>query len=119
MPDDFSAVRAELIRFASSARTRKAQFTSQYPTKWHPTGLIDPRSGQAFTDVGAWEWVAEQLEIPCDLFLRILDKPPGKKSYYFVSQGANGVKIYVKLQSCGDHVRGRSFHVSGQYDDEE
>jgi hypothetical protein len=42
----------------------------------------------------------------------VLDKPPGKIGYVLKLPGANNRKIYVKLQVCGDHVRGRSFHES-------
>ena len=41
-----------------------------------------------------------------------LDKQPSKTGYVLKLPGAGKHKIYVKLQVCGDHVKGRSFHES-------
>jgi hypothetical protein len=112
---DLHGIRVEIVRLASSARTRRTDFTAAYPTTWHPTGIADPRSMSAFTEAGAWEWVIEHVSSGVTLYPMILDKPPGRKAYYFEAPAAFPPSmIYVKLQICGDHIRGRSFHLSNR-----
>jgi hypothetical protein len=106
-------VRRDLIRFSREVRRRKAQHTSEYPSRWHPTGITNPLTGCVFSDAGAWDWIAEQLEAGIDAWRLVLDQPPGKIAWYFtVPTPHNSEPIYIKLQHCGDHVRGRSFHYS-------
>jgi hypothetical protein len=107
---DELAIRKRLIAFAQSKRTRRVEFTPQSPSRWQPRQFTDPRSGQAFTDEGAWEYVVQNLEAGIPIQEKILDKPPGAKGYVLYLPGANSSMIYVKLQVCGDHVKGRSFH---------
>jgi len=102
------SIRQELIRYAKSRRTRTTTFK---PHRWQPTALTDPRSGQAFTEEGAWEYVVEQLEAGVTIYKMTLDIPQGKTGYYFLmASNYSEKKIYVKLQICGNSVRGRSFH---------
>lgn len=106
-------LRAEFARFARDKRRRLARHTAEYPSPWHPTGLTNPATGEVFTDVGAWEWVADQLEAGVEVWPAKLDHPPGKIGWYFTRPSAfPPSEIYVKLQAGGDHVRGRSFHIS-------
>ena len=107
-----ASIRIRLIAFSASRRTRIVEFTPRSPTRWQPRQFTDPRSGQAFTDESAWDYIVEQLQ--CDIPIEeiSLDKPPGAKGYVIYLPGANKQKLYVKLQICGDHVKGRSFHES-------
>jgi hypothetical protein len=82
------------------------------PTRWQPTQVTDPSTRQAFTEDGAWQYIANQLEAGVPIETIILDKPPGRTGYVLKLPGVSVVVIYVKLQLCGDHVRGRSFHLS-------
>lgn len=105
-------VRKRLAQFAKSSRTRVASFTRDMPSRWQPTQITDPRTSQPFTDVSAWEAIAAYLDGDGEVEEMELDIPRGKKGFVFFLPGANGVRIYVKLQNCGDHVRGRSFHIA-------
>lgn len=105
-------IRMRLIVFARSRRTRQTQFTPEMPSRWQPTQLTDPATRQAFTEDGAWQYIADHLAQDAPIEVITLDKPQGKTGYVLKLPGANGIVIYVKLQICGDHVRGRSFHAS-------
>jgi hypothetical protein len=107
-----ASIRIRLIAFAQSKRTRRIEFTPKTPSRWQPRQFTDPRSGQAFTDEGAWNYIVEQLEAGTRIEKIVLKKPPGSKGYVLFLPGATKQKIYVKLQVCGDHVKGRSFHES-------
>lgn len=105
-------LRALLIRFCSSKRTRTSKFSKGSPCDWNPLNITDPRTGQAFTDDGAWDFVVEHLRGGVELTPMTLDKPPGKKAWYFTAAGYGRAIIYIKLQPLGDSVLGRSFHLS-------
>lgn len=107
-----AAIRARLAALARSKRTRQTQFTAAMPTRWQPAQVTDPTTRQAFTEDGAWQYIANQLDAGVSIEAIPLEKPPGKTGYVLKLPGANGAVIYVKLQICGDHVRGRSFHLS-------
>ena len=99
-------IRVRLIALAESRRTRRVEFTAAAPSKWQPRQVTDPRSGQAFTDEGAWNYIVNNL---ADVEIQeiILEKPQGAKGYVFLLPGANNATIYIKLQLCGDHIKGR------------
>lgn len=113
--------RAELIRRASSRRTRRASFSRERPTKWHPTSLIHPEHGEPFTSDGCWSFVAEAIAVGAPVEVIALRHPPGKRGFVMKLAGTDGVVIYVKLQLLSDIVLGRSFHLStsGKEDDED
>jgi hypothetical protein len=113
---DLEVIRVRLIRLCESKRTRRAVFTADMPSQWQPRQFTDPRSRQAFTDDGAWTYISESLEQGVGIQEIVLERPAGATGYVFLLAGVNGRKIYVKLQICGDHVRGRSFHES-EFDD--
>lgn len=107
-----ASIRARLIVLAECRRTRIVEFTARSPNRWQPRQFTDPRTRQAFTDESAWNYIVEHLQrgIPIDEIA--LEKPPGAKGYVIYLPGANTQKLYVKLQICGNHVKGRSFHES-------
>jgi hypothetical protein len=107
-----ASIRSRLIALAQSRRTRRVEFTTGAPSRWQPRQFTDPRFGQAFTDEGAWDYIVEMLRQEAVIEEIVLEKPPGKIGYVLKLPGANNRRIYVKLQVCGDHVRGRSFHES-------
>ncbi|HEY6254396.1 MAG TPA: hypothetical protein VIY51_01240 [Xanthobacteraceae bacterium] len=107
-----ASIRTRLAAFAQSKRTRLVEFTRRSPSRWQPRQFTDPRSGQAFTDQSAWEYIVDHLQSGIPIEEKRLEKPPGAKGYVIHLPGANKRKIYVKLQICGDHVKGRSFHES-------
>jgi len=109
---DLELIRVRLIRLCESKRTRRAIFTPEMPSQWQPRQFTDPRSRQAFTDDGAWNYISQSLSDGTTIEEIVLDQPAGAAGYVLMLAGANNRKIYVKLQICGDHVRGRSFHES-------
>lgn len=107
VPDN---IRQELIRLCSESRSRKSIFSREAPTHWAPWQLVDPSTSEAFTVDGAWEFVHRQLNEGCGLAVVDLEKPPGKRGYWFHCYDAKGTRIYVKLQLGSGVVIGRSFH---------
>src|SRR5262249_7849241 len=98
---------------ASSRRTRTREFRRDRPCDWQATGMTDPRSGEPFTEDGAWNYIVEQLEARVEVEVIELEVPAGKKGYVMLmpSHDSN-IPIYVKLQIGADCVVGRSFHYS-------
>lgn len=106
-------IRQELIRLASSSRTRTSKFTREAPCDWRPQNVLDPSTGEPFTDVGAWHFIVDCLtHLTCEeIDMIVLDRPPGKSGYVLIRPGAHGrPSIYIKLDIISGAVRGRSFH---------
>ena len=105
-------IRATLARLARVRGTRTARFSPEIPTHWSPTEVTSPENGEAFTDDGAWDFIADAIEEGAPIQCIELDKPPKKKGYCLLLAGVGGAEIYVKLQLRGSLVIGRSFHLS-------
>lgn len=104
-----------LTRFASSRGTRNTEFSNAAPCKWQPTATTDPRTKQPFTDDNAWEYIIEYIDNGTKIYKIILKKPAGKIGYTMLLPSIHSDRpIYIKLQICGDHVKGRSFHYCEQ-----
>lgn len=107
--------RRELERLCRGGRrTRKHTFSPTMPTRWSPQHVRHPNSGEAFTDDGAWTFIADLLSKGHEIEVITLDKPPGKKGYVLLCEGYAGEKIYMKIMMGAGIVIGRSFHVSIQ-----
>lgn len=92
---------------------RQADFQEAAPSDWSPRSVTDPSSGQAFSDDGAWHFIADMLEQGHEVQAVTLRKPVGKIAYVMlIDVPSRSTKIYIKIQPMGDHVRGRSFHPS-------
>lgn len=77
--------------------------------------VVDPNDAdqQVFTEPGAWEFIAEQLEAGRPMLEIKLDTPAGKTGYVVMASGGEKrPDIYVKLQLGSGKVIGRSFHYS-------
>lgn len=111
MGDDFDRIRRELAVLCRRKSARTSDWSAQRPTEWRPNTVIDPTSDSPFTNVGAWEFVASQLENGVELELVQLEKPPGSSGYVFKILLGNR-QLYVKLQLGSGKVFGRSFHYS-------
>jgi len=108
-----SAIRDELIVRARNKKTRAVEFTVQAPCEWRPGQVLQPESGLPFTEVGAWNFIADILESGCDVKELILEKPCGKIAYVIRTTGYPGCPdIYIKLTFSAGKVHGRSFHNS-------
>jgi hypothetical protein len=99
-------IRHQLITLARRKRSWFTEFSPKRPIKWQPKTIIDPRTGDYFTDQGAKDYVADLLESGHPLEEIILKKPPGKKAY--VMKTENG--IYIKIEMGNGILWGRSFH---------
>jgi hypothetical protein len=119
MADASASERAEMIRRAGSRKTRRASFSPERPTKWHPTSLLHPEGGEPFTVDNCWAFIAAAIGAGTPVEAIELRKPQGKRGYVMKLQGHGGVVIYVKLQLLSDVVLGRSFHQSVVGQDEE
>ena len=109
--------RGQLVRAARNARARTTVFTSQRPTKWQPTGVLNPDGilDEYFTDATAWEFIALRLEAGEDVEVIELHKPEGAKGFVMkIELRPNLPRLYVKLQMGARGVIGRSFHYSNQ-----
>lgn len=112
--------RSELVRRALSRKTRLSSFSSEAPTKWHPTSLRHPEGGEPFTGDNCWSFIADAITQGEPVEQIVLRHPPGKRGFVMKLADHAGTAIYVKLQLLADKVLGRSFHEStGQEDEDE
>ena len=77
---------------------------------WQPQTIENPESGLYFSDESAWWLIADLLEIGHEFAEIDLQKPPGKKGYETLYELSNGSVIYIKIETVGLHIWGRSFH---------
>jgi hypothetical protein len=108
------AFRKELIRLCRSRScSRIVPRSREMPCHWFPTQVKDPETGDVFTAVGAWHFVAELLEKGVPMTILKMNKPEG--SWAFVIKyycGNSGTHIYIKVQMYSGTIVGRSFHYS-------
>ena len=60
MEPDIAEIRNQLALL--SRKKKRGCRIVQYRRKWTPGTVIDPVDGQPFTDVGAWEFIANCLD---------------------------------------------------------
>ena len=66
-----------------------------------------------FSNEGAWELIASELESGRKVETIKLIKPPGTKGYVMlIDLEPNASPVYVKVQLRGNKIIGRSFHYS-------
>ena len=119
MVDASDQDRAQLSKRASSRKTRLSTFSPHAPTKWHPTSLLDPSTGEPFTEDSCWLFVAAAIDAGEAIEVIELKKPAGKRGFVMKLAGHQTTIIYVKLQLLSDKVLGRSFHESHGPGDED
>lgn len=100
-----------VLRRGKSART--TAWTRERPTDWRPTQCVDPRTGEYFTEAGAWEYIEELLIGGHPLEQIELEMPPGRIGYVLLVKRTPR-DIYIKLQLGSGKIHGRSFHDSVQ-----
>lgn len=106
-------VRRELARMARRKECRIVEWARARPCDWRPTQVVNPESGLPFTEVRAWEYIADLLDANHPLTEIALEHPPGELAYVMtVSLGERTPELYVKLQLLRGKVLGRSFHYS-------
>lgn len=107
----------KLIKSHIAKLIRRKQYVvghaPENPVNWRHDEVIDPRSGEAFTYPGAWDFIAEILEQRgTTIKEKTLDKPPKKRGFILKEFTKDGI-IYIKVQFGGPEgniVEGRSFH---------
>lgn len=106
--------RRQLAQRARYAGTRTTAFSPDEPTDWRPSTVRRPGGfWPYFTEVAAWELIADKLEEGHEVEEVELRKPRGAKGYVMKIDLAPGLRtLYVKLQLRGRQVVGRSFHDS-------
>lgn len=111
---NYPEIRRQLISLARQKHCRVVAFSRERPVDWRPTQIINPEVGLPFSDAGAWEFIAQQLEAGQPLTEIVLDKPPGKSGYVMIIHLVDErPSLYVKLELGGaGKVFGRSFHYS-------
>jgi hypothetical protein len=108
-----SEIRSELVRRARNKRLRTSAFSGEEPCDWRPHQVLQPESGLPFTDVGAWNFIADIVECGCDVREITMAKPLGKIGYEILAAGHQGCpQIYIKLTLSASLIHGRSFHNS-------
>ena len=112
MPPDINAIKRELAGLARQKDKRIVGFWPDEPSKWWPTSVTDPSSGQPFTMTGAWDFLAEQLERDRTSVEQVLLKKPLGKLAYQVLVKTEYETIYIKVRLAGGKIIGRSFHRS-------
>lgn len=104
-------IRNQAIKLAGRKSARNSVWTNERPTKWQPNYVIDPRIGQPFTSVGAWEFLVDCLVDGDELHEVTLEHPPGKIAYCLIRPTPHG-DIYIKFELGSGTILGRSFHYS-------
>ena len=102
-------VRRELVLLVRRKKARIVEWSPEEPIEWRHGEYRDPRSGEWFTEPGAWDFIAELLEAGQPLEEIDLRKPPGKKGYVIRAPAADS-PLYIKLRLGSGKVIGRSFH---------
>ena len=106
-------VRRDLARMARRRELRIVEWTRVRPCEWRPTEVNNPESGLPFTEVRAWEYIADLLDAGHPLDEVALDQPLGETGYVMiVTLAPNVAALYIKLQFLRGRVLGRSFHYS-------
>jgi hypothetical protein len=106
-------LRMEIARRARDKNRRRFDFCREEPVVWKPTEVVNPECGLCFTDIGAWHFIADQVERGCDIYEVELRKPPQTTGYELHLPGAPGnPPIYIKFRLVQREIRGRSFHNS-------
>jgi hypothetical protein len=105
--------RAQLSKLARRKELRISRWTKERPCEWRPYEVESPETGLPFTEVRAWEFIAELLESGHPLREVQLEQPPGEIGYeMLVDLKAGQPKLYIKVQFLGRFILGRSFHYS-------
>src|SRR5690242_11169415 len=102
--------RIQLSRLARRKENRICRWTKERPCEWRPLEVEHPETGLPFTEVRAWEYIAELLDAGHMVREVELEQPPGEIGYEIVvSLKVGQPKLYIKLQFLGRFVLGRSF----------
>ena len=107
------SVRKDLAGRARKKGTRIYEWTKERPTDWRPYTVVDPSTGEYFTNEGAWHFIADLLDNGHPVDIITLEKPPGRTGYIMtVDLDEKCPLLYIKLELGKSVIFGRSFHHS-------
>lgn len=89
-----------------------------FPRDWCPFRISNPASpGFYFSDISAWEFIADHLESCHPHEVIELKNPPGALAIVMqIALPGGGQPLYVKVQvGVSNKAIGRSFHLSERY----
>jgi hypothetical protein len=107
-----------LRQLIKNCRNKKERFVG-FPRDWAPYKIINPAENEeCFTDISAWEFIAEKLEAGHEFEEIRLNTPPGALAIVMKIQlTTEAPLLYIKIQiGARNKAIGRSFHYS--YDEQ-
>ena len=106
-------IRRQIVVLARRPSVRSSAFTTERPTNWRPNTVVNPETGDPFTWLGAWDFIATCAERGHEIEVLPLRKPAGATAYVMkIWLEANRRRLYVKLELRSGRILGRSFHES-------
>ena len=107
----------DTIRQLAQNCRRKDMRSLGFPRDWQPYKIQNPEfPGYTFTDISAWEFIADKLEQDPKFDVIPLDNPKGAKALVMKIPLPSDQVLYIKVQiGSGIKAIGRSFHVSDIY----
>jgi hypothetical protein len=112
-PEQLAANRRQLAQLARQKKRRRVP--REFPCEWHPRTVPNPEdNSQPFTEVGAWEFIADLLENDAqEVTTTVLDRPADVTAYVMKLSLPDGGTLYIKIHfGQGPTILGRSFHYS-------
>ncbi|WP_157288504.1 hypothetical protein [Uliginosibacterium gangwonense] len=109
---------SEALKQLIASCRRKDRRTLGFPRDWNPSRIRHPEIRDFyFTEAGAWEFIADQLQANHPFTEIVLDNPAGALALVMeVKVTPDDPLLYIKLQiGKGNMAIGRSFHYSDRY----
>jgi hypothetical protein len=115
MPIDLQGIRRDAAGRARRRSRRVVHFSRDCPSEWRPRSVVNPNTGEPFTDDSAWNFLADLLDTGAELSPVTLARPYGNNDRGYVVMTALDIKeLYIKFQLGSCDIIGRSFHYSTQ-----
>ena len=109
--------RLRMVAAARNGQTRVSADRMNMPNRWRPASVLDPQTGDHFTHLTAWEFVACCLENPSvvvrETIIHSIRQLKSKIAYEWVCLGPYpDQNIYIKIFPIvnGKNILGISFH---------
>lgn len=109
---------SDTLRQVAANCRRKNERAVMFPCDWNPGRVRNPEmSGYFFTDLSAWEFIADKIDAGHPYEELRLDSPPGASAIVMkIELTPTDPLLYVKIQvGFRNKAIGRSFHYSDLY----